>query len=48
VTIGIAVGVLGINALDKMHDTLSILEGDVKVIKYQIERDYFNGGSGDK
>ena len=45
ITVAIAVGFLGVNALDKMHDTLTILEGDVKVIKHQIERDYSDGGT---
>jgi len=40
VVVGIAIGGLGVSVLDKMHDTLTILEGDVKVIKYRLERGY--------
>jgi hypothetical protein len=40
VTVAIALGGVGIVSIDKMHDTLTTLESDVRIIKYRIERDY--------
>ena len=37
VTISLAVGLLGVRAVDKLHDAVSTMQGDVKVIKYRIE-----------